>query len=418
MTSDPHPAYATPSRRPLSERVLAAFLRAAMRTYLFVVPESKGLRDIEPGRDLTVLLTGQFYAANWAGAHLKPIAAAIPRGRVLVVSGHPVPASPGVTIILPPRSLSRLIGEVPARMVTLVWVALRERPDFIGGFHLLFNGLVAPLVARLVGASSIYFCVGGVAEFAGGGTTSENRVFGRLSVPDPVLETLLAKAVRRFDVIVTMGTRAAAHFVQQGVPGRVVVNPGGIDDGRFSPPADQVRDIDVLLVGRLVPIKRIDRFLRMVGMLVAHRPELRAVVVGSGPLAADLQRLANELGIAAHVEFAGHRTDVERFLHRAKVFVLSSQSEGVALSLMEAMTAGAVPVVSNVGDLGDVVDPGAGFLVDDLEPATFARHVGDLLSAPETRLSMSRAAVARASEYSIAAATRRWLTVFGQAGRP
>lgn len=414
MTPTQHSPDARPGRPP-GERLLAATLRAAMRIYLFVTPESRGLRDVDPSKDLTVLLTGQFYAANWAGAHLKPIAAAIPQGRVLVVSGHPVPASPGVTIILPPQALSRVIGEVPARLLTLVWVALRERPDFIGGFHLLFNGLAAPLVARLVGASSIYFCVGGVAEFAGGGTTSENRVFGRLSVPDPGLEAMLASAVRRFDVIVTMGTRAAAHFVAQGVPGRVVVNPGGIDGLRFSPPPDLARDIDVLLVGRLVPIKRIDRFLTMVSLLVPSRPDLRAVVVGDGPLAADLRAMAEELGIASRVEFVGHRTNVEHFLHRSKVFVLTSQSEGVALSLMEAMTAGAVPVVSNVGDLGDVVDQASGFLIDDLQPASFAQRVGDLLRDPGMLSSMATAALARSLDYSIKASTARWLTVFGLA---
>ena len=60
-----------------------------------------------------------------------------------------------------------------------------DRPDVIGGFHLLVNGLLACLLARLSGARSLYFCVGGPAEVLDGGLLSENRIFGRLQHPDP-----------------------------------------------------------------------------------------------------------------------------------------------------------------------------------------------------------------------------------------
>ena len=152
----------------------------------------------------------------------------------------------------------------------------------------------------------------------------------------------------------------------------------------------------------------------MVQHLVSRFPTLRAVVVGDGALAAELQTMAVRLGVAGHVEFAGHRTDVEAFLQRAKVFVLTSDSEGVALSMMEAMTAGAAPVVSNVGDLADVIDASSGFLVDDLEPATYARAVAAVIAEPARLAAVSRAAVERAARYSVHASTMRWGVVLGR----
>ena len=63
----------------------------------------------------------------------------------------------------------------------------------VGGFHLLLNGLAAALMARMVGARSLYFCVGGPAEVLYGGILSENRFFEKLKVPHASIERILTK---------------------------------------------------------------------------------------------------------------------------------------------------------------------------------------------------------------------------------
>ena len=75
-----------------------------------------------------------------------------------------------------------MVGGTPARLLTFAWLALRERPHVLGGFHLLLNGLVTQLLARLCGARSLYFCGGGPTEVLDGGVNGSSIYELALSV--------------------------------------------------------------------------------------------------------------------------------------------------------------------------------------------------------------------------------------------
>ena len=101
------------------------------------------------------------------------------------------------------------------------------------------------------------------------------------------------------------------------------------------------------------------------------------------------------------------------FLRRSRLFALTSESEGVSLSMLEAMISGVVPVVSEVGDLGDVVKDGdSGFLVADLAPKTFAQRFLTLLDDDVRLLTMSEHAQHRAREFSLEASAASWQALF------
>jgi glycosyltransferase involved in cell wall biosynthesis len=321
-----------------------------------------------------------------------------------------------VAYVCPPSWLQRLTGRVPARGVWCVVTALRTRPHVVGGFHLLLNGIVALLSARLIGARALYFCVGGWSETWGGGARSDNRLFGRQGRDDPALQRELFRLVAQFDLILPMGTRAAAYMRRQGAACPIEVMPGGIEAERYAAHgALAAREFDVIFVGRLVEVKRVDVLLEAAALVARERRGLRVVIVGDGPLRGELERQAAELGPACSVSFVGRRDDVAEWLRRARVFVLASDSEGLALSVMEAGMAGLPCVVSDVGDLADlVVDGRNGWRVPPRDPEAFARRVLELLADPERLVTFSRAAVAAARPYSVESMSRRWDRVFGE----
>lgn len=361
-----------------------------------------------PAAGVEVLVTGTFFSANWVAAHLRPLGASGRCARVRVVSVYPVPALDKVEAVYPPRWLSRVVGGVPSRLLVFAWIAWRDRPHVVGGFHLLINGLVAQALAPLVGARSLYFSVGGPEEIADGGLRSENRLFSRLGRPHPEIERRLMRTIARFDLIVTMGRGAAASFRARGALGPIHAVPGGIDGARFHP-GDAPPVADLVLVGRLVPIKRIDVFLDAVAKVAAARPETTALVVGDGPLREPLEAQARALGLEGRVRFLGVRSDVEAVLREVRVFVLTSDSEGVALSVMEAMASGLPAVVSAVGDLGDVVEEGVnGHLVERRDADAFARHLLALLSDEERRARFAAASRRLAERFSVEAVVRQW----------
>jgi glycosyltransferase involved in cell wall biosynthesis len=250
--------------------------------------------------------------------------------------------------------------------------------------------------------------VGGPAEVLDGGIHAENKVCGRMETPDPVVEERLIKVVSKFDMIVTMGSRAVEFYRHKGVDTSFHVVSGGIDPVRFQPSEDD-KSFDVILTGRLAPIKRIDVFLEAIKFVAERLPEVRAVIVGAGELSDELQALASKLGIEHNVTFAGQQSNVDDWLRRTKIFVLTSDSEGLALSMMEAMMSGLPAVVSDVGDLGDLVDSGAnGYLVPRRTPQLFADRLLELLSDEQKLRELSAAARRSALRYETQATTERW----------
>lgn len=120
----------------------------------------------------------------------------------------------------------------------------------------------------------------------------------------------------------------------------------------------------LVTVGRLAPAKNYPTLLRAVAQARQSVPDLVLRLVGDGPERGALSALASELGIMSVVEFCGERADVGTLLRSADVFVLSSLSEGLPISILEAMAAGLPSIVTDVGGMPEVIDlSGAGTVV-------------------------------------------------------
>lgn len=338
---------------------------------------------------------------------LRPLAASKNCQRVWIVCTFSIPDTDKVQLIRPSSLLCTCMGETPARLITFFWSAVRHRPDFVGGFHLLVNGLVAAIVAPLVGAQSVYFCGGGPTEVLGGGFRG-NQWFGMLGEPDPVIERSLLRSINEFDLVVVKGLRSEKFFRDHGVTVPFVKIAGGIDGSHYEY-ADEVKRYDLILVGRLIRVKRIDVFLHTVELLARELPTLNVAVVGDGELGSSMQALARELGVDGHVTFAGHQEDVGPWLKQSKVFMLSSDSEGLPMALIEAMLCGLPCVVSDVGDMVEVVEHGvSGYLVEERTPGRYAECAKRILTDETEWKRMSTAARRSAQRLDLGETTRIW----------
>ena len=150
-----------------------------------------------------------------------------------------------------------------------------------------------------------------------------------------------------------------------------------------SAPPDPGRPV-VGLVGRLVPEKGVDVFLRAAALVSAVVPQARFLVIGDGPLRPDLEHRAAVLGLAGAVTFTGYRSDASHLLSGLDVLAVPSRSDGSPLVVCEAMAAGVPVVASRVGGLPDLVeDGGSGLLVRPGEAEDLARALVSLLLDPE-----------------------------------
>jgi glycosyltransferase involved in cell wall biosynthesis len=129
-----------------------------------------------------------------------------------------------------------------------------------------------------------------------------------------------------------------------------------------------------ITVARLKPPKDPATLLRAIALASVEVPDLHLWVVGDGILMPELRTLASELGVAKRTSFLGEREDVGTLLSAADVFVLSSMSEGVPVSLIEAMAAKLPFIVTNVGGMPEIAQmSGAGIVVEAGDAQTMAR---------------------------------------------
>ena len=159
----------------------------------------------------------------------------------------------------------------------------------------------------------------------------------------------------------------------------------------------------VTIIARLVPIKRVDRFLAIAEHL-AHERDVWFLITGDGELRAQLQAIELSPGLAERVVWAGFQQDVPGICFASDVVVLTSDNEGTPVSLIEAQAAG-VPVVSTrVGGAATVVGDAPGALVAADDVAGLARSVGALLrDLPAARAAGSAARERVVADFSLEA---------------
>ncbi len=167
---------------------------------------------------------------------------------------------------------------------------------------------------------------------------------------------------------------------------KLSVIPNGIAVDRFVeiPPRAPSGEIVFGMVGRLVPVKDHKTLLEAFAEVARQAPASRLELLGDGPLYATLQELACALGIESRVVFHRASLDVPKFLSQVDAFVLSSVSEGLPLSVLEAMAAGLPVVGTAVGAIPELVEAsGCGWTCAPGQPAALAGALMQALGSAE-----------------------------------
>ena len=216
------------------------------------------------------------------------------------------------------------------------------------------------------------------------------------------VERYLAK---KTDVLIALTQAERDDHLQLGV-GKAEqwkVVPSGVDVSRIkeymweNPVSMERKTWDVISVGRLVPIKGMERLIKAWAIVVKTYPDAKLALVGDGEEKRNLERVASSLNLVSHIEFLGW-TDPLPQLAKAKVFALLSHNEGMGRVVVEAMAAGLPCVVSDVCGLKELVDDSVGQVVD----AENAQEVANALMMNWSR-GTRNAARERAEAYSITA---------------
>jgi len=278
-----------------------------------------------------------------------------------------------------PRSAAAFVRSAPcfARLVALI---RSVRPEVVHGF-LFWGYVLGAFAARLAGVPVVVASRRSLAGFKSRPPYRQLRGLERLA--NRLTDTVVANSEAvRAETLATEGLAAE----------KVVVIHNGVDAARYEtvPDASLRRTLGVtpaarvvVVVANLIAYKGHAGFLEAWTRVVARVPAAMALLVGDGPLRAQLEARAAALGLGPSVRFLGARRDVPAVLALADVVVHPSLEEGFSNAILEAMAAARPVVASAVGGVPEaVVHEVTGLLTPPGDAEALAAAVVSLLGDP------------------------------------
>jgi glycosyltransferase involved in cell wall biosynthesis len=253
--------------------------------------------------------------------------------------------------------------------------------------HLYHAGIWGRLVGKLAGVPVIM-------------TTVHGMFYWRIR-----RHWLLERLVNHFtDKIIAVSEQMRQSLInnQEISPEKIITIPNAVDVERFGGlnSRNQLRtqlevDASSPLIGtvaRLAPEKRLDHLLKAARLVCEVIPQARFLIIGAGPLREELEDQAMQLNLVPeYVRFLGSRQDVPELLSALDIFVLSSETEGLPVSLLEAMAASRPVVATRVGGIPEVIQDGDnGLLFSPHDPAGLAKAILTLTEDSSLRESVAR----------------------------
>jgi glycosyltransferase involved in cell wall biosynthesis len=255
--------------------------------------------------------------------------------------------------------------------------------------HTAKAGVLGRAVARLVGVPVVIHTFHGHLLHGYFGRTGTRAVVET--------ERLLAHVSTR---LLSVGSQVRDDLLAAGI-GRAEqydVVPPGVDLDRPVPPTAEARVAlglplgapVVVFMGRIAPVKRLDRLLATAELVLRRVPGALFVIAGGGELDERVQKRADALGSA--VRFLGWRSDIENVIGASDLVLLTSDNEGMPVTLIEAGLAGRPAVTTNVGSAPEVILDGRTGFVRRRDAGELADAVVTLLMDADLRWRMGRAA--------------------------
>jgi L-malate glycosyltransferase len=222
----------------------------------------------------------------------------------------------------------------------------------------------------------------------------------------------------RFDVVtaVSASMNRALVDVYRLRPDRVQTVVNGIPMPDEVMRANHGEPLHVGSVGRLVAVKRFELFLEAAALVLRSFPDTRFSILGDGPDREMLLARARALHLGDAFRIVDPVADPRPYYQSLNVYMNTSQSEGLPLSVLEAMASGIPVVAAAVGGIPEIVTHGVqGLLVDSSRADDFARHCGELLGNRPLREQFAAQCRARVeAEFSADVMARRYTELYRQ----
>lgn len=274
------------------------------------------------------------------------------------------------------HSFDKSAGPHPGTLWKIVRQLRIDRPDVLHSHNHLVHHY-AVVAGRLAGVPVLVNTRHGSERVM---VSSPSGSFVSTAPVDKSSDLIYRATVPFVDSVVLISEATRRFYIQhRGVPAsktRVILNGAHLEKFLASPahPAAAPPRIRFGTAARLVPVKDHYTLLRAFAAVVLQVPHAELAIAGDGPLRKELEAFTKELNLSDRVTFTGALPDTPKFLSELDIFVLSSLSEGLPISLLEAMAAGLPVVSTRAGGVDEVaIDGETAFLADPADAEDLAQ---------------------------------------------
>lgn len=180
----------------------------------------------------------------------------------------------------------------------------------------------------------------------------------------------------------------------------------------ISNPPLNARKNEFITVSRLAPVKNHYLMIEAIAQLIKKGYNPKLTIIGNGELYFDLKKLIQEKKLENNIFLIGEKRNIFDYLITHKYFLLPSFSEGTPISLLEAISCGLVPIVTNVGGPKDIVSEENGYLIDPYDVNTLISAMENVINDSEKNEIYSKQNFEESKKYNIDNTAKEYLKLY------
>jgi glycosyltransferase involved in cell wall biosynthesis len=245
-----------------------------------------------------------------------------------------------------------------------LYVCLFKKIDYIIGIFLRPHGIFAYILGKVFRKPVIQLFVGNDVDFI----EKHKRLFKNLLKSSKHIGVRGTRSKKRLCDIVKKENKFFIHYNVYSPP---AVNQDISGDEKI---------LDIVCVADFTKVKRMDVFLKVISRMKQKYPGIKASMAGGNGRKHRYEKMKHRMNLDENVAFEGIVTDVYSYLMKGRLFMMTSEAEGLPMSLIESMSVGLPCVVPDVGDIPDIAEDGKNALVvPPLDVEAFASRAIQLL---------------------------------------
>ena len=297
---------------------------------------------------------------------------------------------------IPKINPKRKVARALLKLLYMLYYGIKVKPDVIIGFDVYphtINAFLCGAILRKPVISSI-----------------RGEVESSIRPKNKLIVGLIFCIWKKCRYVLVTGSKVKEYLINKGLDkNKVVVLPNSIDTARFYPKRLK-KKYDIISIGRISREKRLDIMLKIVHEIKKINKNIKVGIVGEGPEENKLKELCSELNLNKNVEFLGLKNNTEDYFNQARIYILTSETEGLPQAMLEAMACGLPVVAPDIGDIKDVAKNNYNSIIIDSYPDIegFKNSIIKLLKDKRLYNQFSKNAVKIKEKFSYDSAINVW----------